>query len=327
LEWENSGASYYEVCRATSRNGAYLRIGTTRQPTYRDTGLRSGQVYFYRIRPCWESRSGTRYGAFSSPVGQCCVNVIHAPAMQNPCYQQGKTIQVSGLMLHSVGCAQESGAVFASSWNQPSADVLVHAVIEPGGNVYQLADWNMRCWHCGGSGNDSLIGVEMTEPNELRYYSGTGFTWSGSAREKAIDNYNTAVALFANLCFQYNLNPLTDICSHREGGERGIASGHGDPEHLWNGLGLSLTMDTFRRDVQKKMQGTYQNRTLQDTAGRTATVTADVLNVRGGPGTGYAVLTELYAGQTVAILETRWSDGQTWGRLASDGWICMAYVQ
>ncbi len=67
--------------------------------------------------------------------------------------------------------------------------------------------------------------------------------------------YEAAVELFAMLCKQYNLNPTADgvIISHREGHSRGIASNHGDPEHLWNGLGMGYTMDGFRKAVKAKM--------------------------------------------------------------------------
>lgn len=325
LRWDGTEAPRYEVCRATRRDGIYVKIAETQTPTYTDTGLTQNSAYFYKVRPCDEA--GQSIGAFSAVAGQCCVALIAAPATQNPCYQQGRTIQVSGLMLHSVGCSQEKGAVFASLWNQPDADVLVHAVVEPGGNVYQLADWNMRCWHCGGSGNNYLIGVEMTEPNELNY-DGTGatFTWSGSAPQKAMDNYNTTVALFANLCFQYGLNPLRDICSHQEGENSGVASDHSDPEHLWNGLGLPLTMDTFRQDVAAKMQGTYQDRRVPITISRAGTVSAALLNVRGGPGMLYDVQTVLQKGSRVTVTATRVTDGTRWGLLSSGGWVCMDYV-
>ena len=60
-----------------------------------------------------------------------------------------------------------------------------------------------------------------------------------------------SVELFAMLCKKYSLNPLADgvIISHKEGSSRGIASNHGDPEHLWNGLGMGYTMDGFRKAV------------------------------------------------------------------------------
>ena len=57
------------------------------------------------------------------------------------------------------------------------------------------------------------------------------------------------------LCEKYKLNPLGDgvIISHKEGHTRGVASNHGDPEHLWTQLGLPYTMDTFRKAVKAKM--------------------------------------------------------------------------
>jgi hypothetical protein len=48
---------------------------------------------------------------------------------------------------------------------------------------------------------------------------------------------------------------MTQIISHKEGAEKGIASNHGDPEHYWDGLGMGYTMDGFRRDVKNKMEG------------------------------------------------------------------------
>ena len=70
--------------------------------------------------------------------------------------------------------------------------------------------------------------------------------------------YKSAVELFAHLCKEYGLDPLTDgvILSHSEGHKRGLASNHGDPEHLWKGLKLPYTMDGFRADIKAAMQET-----------------------------------------------------------------------
>ena len=59
------------------------------------------------------------------------------------------------------------------------------------------------------------------------------------------------------LCEKYSLDPLADgvIISHKEGCSRGIASNHGDPEHLWTQLGMGYTMDGFRRAVKAAMGG------------------------------------------------------------------------
>ena len=75
------------------------------------------------------------------------------------------------------------------------------------------------------------------------------------ARAVVKRTYEAAVELFAYLCKEYGLDPLADgvVISHKEGYARGIASNHGDPEHLWRQLGLGYTMDGFRRDVKATM--------------------------------------------------------------------------
>lgn len=193
------------------------------------------------------------------------MKLVQSILTKNPCYTAGRKIMVKGLMLHSVGCPQPKASVFINSWNSPSYDnACVHGFIDGNdGTVYQTLPWNHRGWHCGsgskGSGNNTHIGVEMCEPACIRYTSGSNFTCSdlSAARAVAKRTYEAAVELFAYLCKQYNLNPAADgvIISHREGHSRGIASNHGDPEHLWKGLGLGYTMDGFRKDVKAAMGG------------------------------------------------------------------------
>ena len=78
-----------------------------------------------------------------------------------------------------------------------------------------------------------------------------------AARAVAKRTYEAAVELFAVLCREYGLNPTADgvIISHAEEHKRGIASNHGDPEHLWRQLGMGCTMDGFRKGVKKAMDG------------------------------------------------------------------------
>ncbi len=166
-------------------------------------------------------------------------------------------------MLHSVGCPQPSAQAFVSSWNNADASACVHAFVDGNtGDVYETLPWEHRGWHCAsgpnGSGNDSHIGIEICEPACIRYTAGSTFTCSdpATARTVAERTYKAAVELFAMLCREYGLDPLADgvIISHREGHARGIASNHGDPEHLWQQLGLWYTMDTFREEVSAAME-------------------------------------------------------------------------
>lgn len=187
------------------------------------------------------------------------MKIIENFLTKNSCYTTNEKITVKGLMLHSVGCSQPSAPVFMKSWNKSNVQKCVHAFIDGNtGDIHQTLPWNHRGWHGGGSSNDTHIGVEMCEPACIKYTSGSKFTCSDfdTARAVAKRTYESAVELFAFLCKEFNLDPLADgvILSHTEGHTRGIASNHGDPEHLWKGLGMPYTMNTFRQAVKDAMK-------------------------------------------------------------------------
>lgn len=324
------------------------------------------------------------------------MNIIQHLSINNDCYKNNvnkvdsryETFQRRGpvgLMLHSVGCSQPSAKVFADGWNKSGKEVAVHAVLQADGTVYQCLPWNFRGWHAGGTANNTHIGVEMTEPDCIKYTSGASFTCPDKAKARAQvkGTYETAVRLFAFLCKQYNLDPLADgvIISHREGYKRGIASNHGDPEHLWNGLGMGYNMDGFRKAVKAAMAegasappstdgdqmyrirktwadsksqiGAYRSLenakaackdgyTVYDKNGKMVysnpakasgylvKITASVLNVRKGPGTGYGIATTVKNGEVYTIVGESAGTGSTkgWGKLKSGaGWISLDYAK
>ena len=144
------------------------------------------------------------------------------------------------------------------NWNRADANACVHAIIEPDGDVYQLLPWDFRGWHCGGGANNTHIGVEMTEPATIKYAGGASWAETGdgeNTKNHVLATYKCAVELFAYLCQQFGLDPMADgvIISHSEGCKRGIASNHGDVEHLWSKFGL--TMAQFRKDIKAAMEG------------------------------------------------------------------------
>ena len=180
------------------------------------------------------------------------MKIIQAYVTQNPLYQQYTKIPVRKLVLHSVGCPQPSAAVFARQWQ--TARYFAHAVLQADGTVYQVAPWDCRLMHVGAA-NAYSIGVEMTEPDCIRYTGGATFVCSDRARAVAqvTGTYHTAVALFAQLCTQFGLDPRSDIFSHAEASAAGIGTDHVDAEHLWRQLGAGYTMDGFRADVYAEM--------------------------------------------------------------------------
>ncbi len=194
--------------------------------------------------------------------------IMHSLLTKSPCYRENLKSEdpkyvdfhqngPQGLMLHSVGCSYSAPFGFLRQWNRRSFDdACVHAFIDANdGAVYQTLPWNFRGWHCGGAGNNTHIGIEMCESEAIRYLGGADFEVldSEAARQHARRTYASAVRLFAMLCRTYRLESGA-IISHREGCSLGLASDHKDPEHLWEGLGLDLTMDRFRADVAAQTQ-------------------------------------------------------------------------
>lgn len=186
------------------------------------------------------------------------MDIIEAFATKNKCYQTGAPLHPRGLMLHSIGCPQPNAAVLARYFDQyqpGGQSVCVHGFIQRDGTYYQTLPYTIRAWHCGGSANSTHIGIEMTEPASIAYTGGASWRDLDPAATEAHvrGTYAAAVELFAQLCTQYALDPLEDgvIISHAEGAERGIASAHADPTHLWRAFGL--TMYGFRADVATAM--------------------------------------------------------------------------
>ena len=182
------------------------------------------------------------------------MNLIQNICNQSDCYKAGKTIEVKGLMIHSVGCPQPKAQAFINNWNKPGVSACVHAIVEPDGDVYQLLPWNQRGWHGGGESNNTHIGVEMTEPDTIRYIGGSSWVETAdgvNTKAHVLATYKHAVELFAFLCNMFSLDPLAEgvILSHSEGHKRGIASNHGDVEHLWKHFGLSMSQ--FRQDIKE----------------------------------------------------------------------------
>ena len=201
------------------------------------------------------------------------MNLIQNYLTESGCYKAGKHITVKGLMIHSVGCPQPKADVFMKNWNRAEASACVHAIVEPDGDVYQLLPWDFRGWHCGGGANNTHIGVEMTEPATIKYTGGSNWTETGegeSTKNHVLATYRYAVELFAHLCQQFRLDPLADgvVISHSEGCKRGIASNHGDVEHLWSKFGL--TMAQFRKDIKAAMEGSTTEDSLTAIMGKAA---------------------------------------------------------
>lgn len=186
------------------------------------------------------------------------MQLVQQLAVNSDCYKSGRTIQVQGIVLHSVGCPQENPEVFAKKWNQAGQNACVHAVLGADGRVIQCLPWTHRGWHVGGAANNTHIGVEMCEPSTIKY-TGSGASWVETGDGKHTEEYvratyKVAIELFAFLCKEFQLDPLKEgvIISHSEAHKQGKGSNHADVEHIWVKFGL--TMQGFRQAIADKMK-------------------------------------------------------------------------
>lgn len=223
--------------------------------------------------------------------GKMEIKLIDATMTKSPCYTAGRLIDVKGMYLHSIGCPCEKAQNIINNENQPGAGAAVQAVVQPNGEIWQGLPMYpetkkaIRNWHCGsgsnGSGNNTHVGVEMTEPATIKYTGGSSWVEVGdgsNTKAVVLANYKNAVAYFALRCKQFGLDPLKDgvIISHKEGHDRGYASNHGDPEHIWGKFGL--TMNQFRRDVKTAMTGGTISVTGQPTVVETGSQKVNTLS-------------------------------------------------
>lgn len=255
-------------------NGSVLRYaGLKGERDYRkaiqiikDGGYATDTQYVSKVCGIIEKYDLTQYDVLNDVTEKeefmSNIKIVEELATQNPCYKAGAKITPKGGMLHSVGCPQPDPLVFIKNWKSSSATVCVHAVVGKEAVYYQLLPWDMKAWHCGsgskGSGNNSLVSIEMTEPASIKYTSGANWIEIGdgsNTKAHVLATYANAVQFFAYICNQYGFDPIDSnvLMSHHEGHVRGIASNHGDVEHIWNKFGL--TMDQFRKDVKMAMSG------------------------------------------------------------------------
>lgn len=228
----------------------------------KDGGYATDLKYVDKVMSIINRYNLTQYDQEDAIKDGKSVKIESRLAVKNRCCKNGKNITPKGLMLHSVGCPQPNPLPFVSNWNSEKTSVCVHLVVGKDPVAYQLLPFDVKANHCGsgnsGSGNNTLISLEMTEPSTIKYTGGANWIeLSDGSNTKAhvLATYKNAVEVFAQICKQYGFNPLYNdvVMSHHEGNTKGIASNHGDVEHLWNKFGL--TMNQFRQDVKKAMEG------------------------------------------------------------------------
>ena len=89
---------------------------------------------------------------------------------KNPCYTSGRTITPKGIMVHSTAAPGVSANALAQSWDTPTAQAAVHAIVDDAVTL-QTLPWTARGGHAGsqaGTANGTHIAFEICEPEECR---------------------------------------------------------------------------------------------------------------------------------------------------------------
>lgn len=188
------------------------------------------------------------------------LEIIRYYQTENRCYQAGRKITPSGIVVHSTGAnnpyikryvGPDDGILgknqYNNHWNKASANKCMHAFIgkvaDGSLKIYQTLPWDHRCWGVGsgkkGSYNNSHIQFEICEDglNDESYYR---------------EAFALAARLCAYLCQEYGIKP-ENIVGHYEAYAAGYGSNHGDPRIWQKKFGGSMAQ--FRADVKALLGG------------------------------------------------------------------------
>ena len=224
---------------------------------------------------------------------------------------------VKYLVFHYTGNHKDNAKNNANYFMGANREASAHYFVDDT-SIYQSVDINDRAWHCGTKGsfyhpdcrNSNSIGIEMccTAGN---YKIG----------EKALEN---AARLGAALCKYLGITDIdTYVVRHYDVTHKKCpAQMAGENNAEW---------DAFKKRIKSLLNAeTASTPSITPTVNYKVKVTANVLNIRSGPGTKYDVVGKIKDGGVYTIIEES-KDGK-WGLLKSyvdnrNGWISLNYTK
>lgn len=190
------------------------------------------------------------------------IKIIEALITKFSAFGKKRTGKLDSIELHTIGVGQNTGMIVRNNMNVSNPGGAVHYIVdaEKDGVVYKLLPDDNTAWADAGYGNRHSITVELMESDSIKYTSGADYKVTNNTKfkEDVLRAYKTAVEFFAMKCKEYKWNPtemlengLHRVYSHNEARKLGLASGHVDPDHIWERFGL--TMELFRNDILASM--------------------------------------------------------------------------
>lgn len=231
---------------------------------------------------------------------------------------------------YTAGYSAESAI---AALTRKGSGVSAHVVVDLDGTITQLVPFNIKAWHAGPSRhmgysglNSHSVGIEIVNIGFLRKVNNTQFQDAYGNTVDAADFPNGLIEapharvgsgtfywprytpeqlqsvdeLTAALIDTYD---IIDVVSHEEIDTRGWKT---DP-------GPAFPMKLMKRHLAND----------RGDDGIAYIVVPTTLNVRGGPGTNFAVLDSLKKGTQIEVIETRGD----WARINDDHWVHSSFIR
>ena len=208
-----------------------------------------------------------------------------------------------------------TGEQCAKLFQNPNRNASANYCIGNDGKIVCSVDEDNRAWTSGSSSNDcQAITIEVSN-------SSTGGDWPVSSAA-----WNSLVELCVDICTRYGFK------LKYEGTKNGSLTTHNMfAATACPGKYLLSKMSELAEVVNARLEKSETNKEENTTVetGYLVKVTANVLNIRKGPGTNYGTNGQIKDKGTYTIVaESNGTGASKWGKLKSGaGWISLDYVQ
>lgn len=175
-------------------------------------------------------------------------------------------------------------------------------------------------WYTDATGGDKVTKLDSSVKGYMLYAH-----WAAAEGTKVSANeitgtkvsYSCTVTSGALNAFHTPVSGATVVDTYQENEKLNIVSEYSDA----NGVNWGETSD----GTWVNLSYTTATASSGDTMNVKVTVTGNSVNIRKGPGTGYASVKQVNKGYTLTITQTKTAGGYTWGK-SSEGWIALKYT-
>lgn len=228
---------------------------------------------------------------------------------------------VAYVVMHYTGNSKDTAKANANYFSGAGRNASAHFFVDDS-EIYQSVELRDTAWHCGANKyyhnacrNSNSIGIEMCC---------TAGNYKISEKTK-----KNAAYLCAYLCKMLGISAGevdTYVVRHYDVTHKNC------PAQM---AGNSSEWTAFKSMVKEILGGakttagnSAQKSTGASKGGYLVKITAGTLNVRKGPGTNYAISTQVHAGEVYTIVGEEMNGSTKWGKLKSGaGYISLSYTK